>query len=456
MRIISRYLVSAIGVALILLAVNFVVFFAYLFKQASLQPENYSVSQVAEGLTLQNGAYQLSDSTETILEEQYQWAMLLDDMGKVIWSRNLPAKIPQKFTVSEVASFSRWYLDDYPVYVWQLPDGLFVLGGRIDSVWKYNLEYPMAVFENIFIWIPIFLFINALLALAIALVFGLRLFHSLKPLAGGIRDMSEKKAVKLPTKGLLGEFAAGINKASAHLVEQDIALDKRDTARTQWIAAVSHDIRTPLSLVMGYASELEENLRLSKSEREQAGIIRRQSQRIKSLLNDLNLTSKLEYDMQPLRLGPVFLPGLVRRVGADFLNNVGDGPYRIDVEIEESAQPAEIVGDEALLTRVLSNLLNNSLQHNPDGCSIQIVLEGDDPFYVITVRDDGVGFTEQQCGSFNQDSPGSEQPESGLGLLIVRQVLRAHGGRTACRNLPAGGCEVKLYMRMMAGQGDCS
>ena len=120
----------------------------------------------------------------------------------------------------------------------------------------------MAVFDNFFVWIPIVLLVNALLALVIALVFGLRLFNSIKPLAKGIGDISEKKAVKLSTKGLLGEFAADINKASAHLVEQDIALDKRDNARTKWIAAISHDIRTPLSLVMGYASELESNTEL--------------------------------------------------------------------------------------------------------------------------------------------------------------------------------------------------
>jgi signal transduction histidine kinase len=446
MRILVRYLTSAVGIALTLLVVNFVVLFAWLMHIISIEPDQYSISKMAENLTQQDGVYQMADPTDAIIEDRYQWAMLLDESGKVVWDKNIPEDFPDAFTVPEVASFTRWYLEDYPVYVWRRSDGLFVLGDQKHSVWKYNIEFPMIVIDHAEAWIPAALLVNALLALVIALIFGLRMFRSLKPLAEGIQELSEKQPVALSTKGLFREIAASINKASDHLVQQDKALRKRDTAREQWIAAISHDIRTPLSLVMGYASELEENTRLDEGEREQSAIIRRQSQRIKTLLNDLNLTSKLEYDMQPLRLGAVFLPGLVRRVGADFMNNISEGPYRIAVEIEENAQQAEITGDEALLNRALSNLLNNSVQHNPDGCSIQIILGKDDPFFVITVRDDGVGFDEQQCRIFNQEPAEAEQPKSGLGLIIVRQVLQAHGGRAVCCNLPAGGCEVQLFL----------
>ena len=81
-RIISRYLLSAVGVALILLVVNFVVLFAYLLQTANIDQSDYSISQVAEGLTLQNGKYQLSDTSEMIIEGNFQWAMLLDDEGE--------------------------------------------------------------------------------------------------------------------------------------------------------------------------------------------------------------------------------------------------------------------------------------------------------------------------------------------------------------------------------------
>ncbi|UQT50251.1 hypothetical protein M5E87_12360 [Flavonifractor plautii] len=78
---------------------------------------------------------------------------------------------------------------------------------------------------------------------------------------------------------------------------------ERDFARSDWINGISHDIRTPLSMVMGYAGQLEADPVLLPRRRAQAAIIRRQSQTIRDLINDLNLTMRLDYAMQPLRRG---------------------------------------------------------------------------------------------------------------------------------------------------------
>ena len=75
----------------------------------------------------------------------------------------------------------------------------------------------------------------------------------------------------------------------------------RDAARSDWINGISHDIRTPLSMVMGYAAQMESAADLPPQRQKQAGIIRTQSQAIRDLVNDLNLTMRLDWAMQPLR-----------------------------------------------------------------------------------------------------------------------------------------------------------
>ena len=65
---------------------------------------------------------------------------------------------------------------------------------------------------------------------------------------------------------------------------------------------MSHDIRTPLSIVMGYAGQLENDKRLPEEDRQKATVIVKQSKRMRNLINDLNLASKLEYNMQPVRM----------------------------------------------------------------------------------------------------------------------------------------------------------
>ena len=454
MKVLSRYVLSAAGVALILLIINFAVLATWIVQAGKIAQKDYSISQLADGLTKSDGVYTLTESARETIEKRFQWAMLLDDDGKVIWSENLPGDVPLQFTVSDVAGFTRWYLNDYPVYVWRHPDGLFVLGSAKGSEWKSGIELPQRVMDNTLVWIPPVLILNGIAALLLALLFGLRLFRSLKPLAKGIEDMAAKRPVNLSTRGLLGDLAAGINKTSAQLTKQETYLSKRDNARTTWIAGVSHDIRTPLSLVMGYASQFEEDLELSPSKRNQAGIIRRQSERIKALVSDLNLASKLEYDMQPLRQDFVALAPLLRVVVADFLNGGLNNCYSIDVVINENAQNSKVIGDEELLRRAVSNLVTNSIRHNPNGCAIKVALNKNMRNCSLSIFDSGVGFTHEMLDNLNHPKNSVELENHGLGLTIVQQVIKAHGGTTEFCNLPEGGCAVVLYLPISNSDGN--
>lgn len=452
MKILSRYVLSAAGVALILLIINFAVLAAWAVQNSRIEQKDYSVSQLADGLTKSGGIYKLSESARNTIEKRFQWAMLLDDNGNIIWSKNLPGDVPLKYTISDVAVFTRWYLNDYPVYVWRHMDGLFVLGKAKSSEWKYGMEVPLKVMDNIRVWIPAVLILNGAAAVLLSLLFGLRLFRSLKPLTKGIEDMAEKRPVKLSTRGLLGDLAAGINKTSAQLTKQEAALNKRDNARTAWIAGVSHDIRTPLSIVMGYASQLEDDPNLTVSRREQAGIIRRQSERIKTLVSDLNLASKLEYDMQPLRKNTISLPALLRSVAACFLNGGLSDGYSIDVIIGENAQTAFLFGDEELIRRAVSNLIANSIRHNPDGCAVKVTLEKSLGNCTLAVSDDGTGFTQEMLKNLNHPIGSGGLQNHGLGLTIVRQIIKAHAGTSEFHNLPEGGCRVVLCLPV---SGNC-
>ena len=142
------------------------------------------------------------------------------------------------------------------------------------------------------------LLVNVVLILAIYVIANMKLLKSVKPITMGIQDLSAGERVHIPEKGVLSEISANINRTSDILQKQQEQLRKKETARANWIAGVSHDIRTPLSMVMGYAGQLESSCNLSEAERKKAAVIVKQSKRMKNLINDLNLASKLEYDMQ--------------------------------------------------------------------------------------------------------------------------------------------------------------
>lgn len=446
MKILTRYVLSAAGITLVLLVLNFIVIVAWGFESGKFNQKDYNVSQIAAGLTEKDGVYTLSETAEKAIVQDYQWAMFLNDNGDVVWSENLPAEIPQSYTVSDVASFSRWYLKDYPVLCWQCDSGLFVLGEAKGSVWKYSIETAQAEMDHLLILVPAVLIINAAAAVLLALLFGLRLFRSVKPLAKGIEEMAAKQPVELATNGLLGDLAAGINQTSAELTKQEAALNKRDNARTTWIVGVSHDIRTPLSLMMGYASQLENDAALPPEKREQAGIIRRQSERIKALVSDLNLASKLEYEMQALRHDDVAMAPLLRVVAADFINSGLGDRYEIDLIIADDAQNIFVNGDEELLRRAVANLIDNGIQHNPEGAAIKVTLQKGLGNCAISVADNGIGFTAAALADLNGPQRSMEMESHGLGLTIVRQIVKAHYGTAGFFNLSTGGCMVTLCL----------
>ena len=135
--------------------------------------------------------------------------------------------------------------------------------------------------------------------------------------------MSEGKSINLSVSGELSEIADSINKASN-------IISRQNTARANWISGVSHDIRTPLTMIMGYADRIVNDENASSRIKEQAAVISRQSIKIKDLVQDLNLVSKLEYEMQPLRKENIRLSKLLRSYAIDLINSGLPDFYSLD------------------------------------------------------------------------------------------------------------------------------
>lgn len=438
-RILGRYVGAAIGVGVFLLALNIAVFVAFILHCAQDVPEiEDRVSVIAAGVKQQaDGSFAVSDAARTALDERYAWAMQLDEAGSVIWSDRMPEDLPQHYTASEIASFSRWYLEDYPVYVWADEDGLLVLASPVGSEWKYLMQSSTYMIEQASVWVPAVLILNLLAALALALLLGWRMYRAAAPLAQGISELAAGETVKLSERGVLGLLSADLNRASDKLLAQRVLLNKRDRTRTEWIAGVSHDIRTPLSLVQGNAAQLEADCALPEAARRKAAVIREQSQRIGKLVSDLNLASKLEYELQPLHIA-VFRPAaMLRAAAADLLNGLPDGRVSLAVDIPPEAGVLTVRGDETLLRRAVDNLLRNSVLHNQGTVQIGLALAADERSWTVTVTDNGTGLHDALLQRLRRPQE-KALPAHGLGLVLVQQIASAHGGTARFENIAPG------------------
>jgi signal transduction histidine kinase len=439
-RILRRFVTTTIFISIFLLIFNFVLLGTLVFKVINQSPSPEEVlQQVAQGLRKQNDSYHLDEDAIKLLKHNQSWAMLLGEDGHVQWDYDLPDDIPQSYNLVDVAKFSRYYLMEYPVYVWEHKNGLVVVGYLKESHWKYQFDFLSDWMGSLPLRLMLLLVVNVALALLISVLIGMRLIRKIRPLVEGVHKLAREETVHLDSKGIFGDLAHSINSASDKLQKKTDALKARDEARSNWIAGISHDIRTPLSMILGYASEMEDGSELPKEQRYQAGIIRRQGEKLRSLVSDLNLVSMLEYEMQPLHLKSIRLSVLARQVVAEFLNSGLDDRYEIELKLAEEA--VKITGDEKLLLRAISNLVNNSVRHNPQGCKIvlETFLSEDSSRYFFVVSDNGRGIPQEKLKEITELPYSLKRKQTddlghGLGLPMVARILRAHHGHLVLSN----------------------
>lgn len=361
--------------------------------------------------------------------------------------KDLPEELPRKYTATDIAMFSRWYLNDYPVNIWKRSDGLLVIGFIPGSVFNHYISTNTAYIWPLCIGIVIAFIINILLMIYLFIRNAHRIEKSMEPILNGIQSLSRGKGFHLEEKGELAEINAGLNRAGEYLI-------KKDNTRAEWIRGISHDICTPLSVIFGYACEIEDDSSLPLSTQKQAKTIRQKSEKLRTLIADLNLTTKLEYSMYPLKKKRVNAVELVRQVASEFLNELPE-QYELEISADNMGRLILLNGDDSLLYRMLSNLINNSIVHNREGCKITLYVELDVDTCIFKVIDTGYGISDSRLDLLNNGTYISSTQEEnisidhGLGLKIVQQIVKAHHGEIHFRKNSPHGLIVKISLPLI-------
>lgn len=396
----------------------------------------------------------ISEKGMEILEDtDFVWAMALDGKGRAVWEWNLPDDIPRSYTLQDVSGFSRWYLKDYPVRTWKSGEWLLVFGCDKESVVRHDMIMSIEMFEFLPVYMKAIVLINLVIIAVFIVGFGFRSYHALRPVAEGIEKLSLGGATDIPENGALEEIAKELNLVSRKLEEQQRALAKRDEARTEWIAGVSHDIRTPLSLIMAYSDQLAKDENLGGKNKNIAENMKKQSLIIRQLIADLNLTSKLAFQAQPLKKKICSPAALLRDCVAEFYNGqtewgpdsesispVLDDLHTVEIIVGKEAESIRITADEGLIRRAVRNLIGNSIRHNKEGCHVTVTLSVREDKICWRIEDTGSGIPEIVVQ--NIDRPDSEVHI--MGLRLAFQIAKAHGGELTFIRREGGSYDVEF------------
>jgi two-component system phosphate regulon sensor histidine kinase PhoR len=227
--------------------------------------------------------------------------------------------------------------------------------------------------------------------------------------------------------------AAGAN--SAVLVLHDITeLRRLERVRRDFVANVSHEFKTPLTAIQGFAETLLGGALDDTANRARfVEIIRDHARRLARLTDDLLKLSRIEAGKMELELRPIRVQALVNGCVETARFKAEAKGLRIDVHLPDGIPPVR--GDGAQLGEVLQNLLDNALQYTLPGGQIDVSASANGQGITFTVADTGIGIPESELERiferfYRVDAARSrEAGGTGLGLAIARHIVDAHGGR---------------------------
>ena len=231
--------------------------------------------------------------------------------------------------------------------------------------------------------------------------------------------------------------------------------------RRFFVAAIAHDLRTPLFSLRGYLQGLKHGVAHSPEKVSQyIDICVQKADQIERLVTDLFAFTRAEQLEQTLRFEPVEVEPLIAQSIDDVRLQASEKDVHISVDAP--AITVAVRGDTGLLERVLVNLLDNAVRHSPTGGTIEIIHRVEGDRLLISVADAGPGIQPHDLPHlfepfFRSDtSRNSQTGGAGLGLSIARRIVRAHGGDLTAENRPAGGALFVVSLPLKMSQADAA
>jgi signal transduction histidine kinase len=228
--------------------------------------------------------------------------------------------------------------------------------------------------------------------------------------------------------------------------------------KSNFVASVSHDLKTPLALIQLFAETLElGRVRTQERAQEYYRIINGEAKKLTRLIENILDFSRMEAGLRPYNMTPTELGGSVRRVLGRLEHQLAQGHYHVDARIEPELP--RVLADEGAAEQAVENLLANAIKYSGDSRQIEVDVRRGGHHVVVSVRDHGIGIPRKEQGRIfrkfyrvHRDLGGGPQG-TGLGLAIVDHTMRGHGGFVHVESEPDKGSTFTLHFPIPAEVG---
>jgi signal transduction histidine kinase len=289
--------------------------------------------------------------------------------------------------------------------------------------------------------------IGAVIALFLGIFLSRTITRPIRELTKATHAISEgdlSQQVPVHTKDELGELARAFNKMSAEL-------SRSVNARKQMTADIAHELRTPLSLILGHAEAVHDGVLAPTQENFE--IIREEATRLEHLVNDLRTLSLADAGELSINLQMVEPGGFLQEVASLYQFQVQRKNIGLNLDIASPLPLLEI--DPGRMTQVVTNILDNAVRHTPEGGTITLSARRAGDRVELAIQDSGPGLPKEETGRiferfYRVDSSRQRDDTiaggSGLGLAIAKSIVQAHNGQLSAESEPGKGLKITISL----------
>lgn len=422
-----------------------IVLFSFFLGHNKTETPQLSISKIVEDTVVVDQNLSVSSETKEDLVKNKMWMQVLNEQGDEVFSFKKPKNVPDHYIPGELVS-------DY-LYPAKKGYQLSTWYKTIDNqALTWVLGKPMADNNPFFYWMNnLWILSIIIIGILIALFFGKQLGAPLLYIVFWIDNLSKgmyeepsyylkfhskksrRNKAEYKTYQELTQALSGLTSTLKKNEEERRLLEK---TREEWMAGVSHDLKTPLSVIKGYTVLLsaQEYDWEQEKVRHFAKTMEDRVEYMEQLIEDFNLTFQLKNDAFPIQLEQKDLVIVIK----DILEQLKTLPESKNKQFsfETNREPIFLNIDTKYLKRALENLIANSIKHNPPATKIKIILHEDlsHPRQIrVIIEDDGIGMDQETIENlfdryFRGTSATSNNSGTGLGMAIAKQIIIAHGG----------------------------
>lgn len=440
----------------VVLIVSIWILLSYIFifggKDAKINEPQYLVNRFEQYVRFDDKIY-ITNQGKEIIRDNSLWAQIIDKNGNVLDAYNTDESIPKKYDVFEITqdSMNSNAIKNQTLFVSSFMEHSnygVIIGCDSSRVSKYNVKITGGIKNAIVISLILLIIVFVIIGIFAGIIYSKSISEPVINIVENINSLEQdKELIIYDRKSIYFQVYESIKKLKVRLNDAKDERAKVEKQREEWISNISHDMKTPLTTIKGYAEIMaDQDYEVTLEEQTKfAQIIKKNVSVIEGLVKDLNLSKLIKEGKVLMKKEQIDVCSLLK----ECCDNT-DVKYRDRIIQNFEGKKIFINADKKYIRRVFTNIICNAFIHNGDEVKVLVdCYEKDD--VIVEITDNGKGMTKEELENifsrYYRGKASTEIDGSGLGMAISYEIVKAHNGRIEIESAKEQGTKFVINLK---------